>query len=51
MKNCERFNTKEEAAMAFNEAKRMFIPQGLLWQLAPFLDWLFETAKPEGGAK
>ena len=51
MKNCERFNNKEEAAMAFNEAKRLFIPQGLLWHLAPFLDWLFEDVNEEGGAK
>lgn len=47
-RNCDRFKTKEEAAMAFNEAKHVFIPQMLLWQLAEFLDWLFLPSEEEG---
>ena len=49
-RNCERFNTKEDAAMAFNEEKNTFIPQSLLWQLGEWLDWLFAPAK-KGAAK
>ena len=49
-RNCERFNTKEDAAMAFNEERNTFIPQSLLWQLGEWLDWLFAPAK-KGAAK
>ena len=47
-RNCDRFNTKEEAAMAFANEKKRWIPQGVLWELAPWLDWLFATAETKG---
>lgn len=43
-RNCERFKTKEEAAIAFANEKKQWIPQQVLWELAPWLDWLFATA-------
>ena len=42
-RNCDRFDTKEEAAMAFAEEKKQWIPQQVLWELAPWFDWLFAT--------
>ena len=42
-RNCDRFDTKEEAAMAFAKEKKQWIPQQVLWELAPWLDWLFAT--------
>lgn len=51
-RNCDRFQTKENAAMAFNKERSVFIPQSLLWQLGEWLDWLFAPAtEKEGGAK
>lgn len=44
-RNCDRFKTKEEAAIAFANEKKQWIPQQVLWELAPWLDWLFSTAK------
>lgn len=44
-RNCERFKTKEEAALAFANEKKQWVPQQVLWELAPWLDWLFATAK------
>lgn len=50
-RNCERFQTKEDAAMAFNKERSVFIPQSILWQLGEWLDWLFAPAtEKEGGA-
>ena len=43
-RNCDRFKTKEEAAIAFAKEKKQWIPQQVLWELAPWLDWLFATA-------
>lgn len=40
-RNCDRFKTKEEAAIAFANEKKQWIPQQVLWELAPWLDWLF----------
>lgn len=49
-RNCDRFQTKEDAAIAFNEERNVFIPQSILWQLGEWLDWLFATAtEKEGG--
>lgn len=43
-RNCDRFQTKEDAAMAFNKERSVFIPQSILWQLGEWLDWLFAPA-------
>ena len=43
-RNCDRFKTKEEAATAFANEKKQWIPQQVLWELAPWLDWLFAPA-------
>ena len=43
-RNCDRFKTKEEAAIAFANENKQWIPQQVLWELAPWLDWLFATA-------
>ena len=48
-RNCDRFKTKEEAATAFANEKKQWIPQQVLWELAPWLDWLFVTIEKEGG--
>lgn len=48
-RNCERFKTKEEAATAFANEKKQWIPQQVLWELAPWLDWLFVTMEKKGG--
>ena len=45
IRNCDRFKTKEEAAIAFANEKKQWIPQRVLWELTPWLDWLFATAK------
>jgi len=44
-RNCDRFKTKEEAAIAFANENKQWIPQQVLWELAPWLDWLFATAE------
>ena len=49
-RNCDRFKTKEEAATAFAKEKNLWIPQHILWDLAPWLDWLFATATEQKGA-
>ena len=48
-RNCDRFQTKENAAMAFNRERSVFIPQSLLWQLGEWLDWLFAPATDQEG--
>lgn len=48
-RNCDRFQTKENAAMAFNRERSVFIPQSLLWQLGEWLDWLFSPATDQEG--
>lgn len=47
-RNCDRFKTKEEAALAYAKECNAFIPQSILWQMGEWLDWLFAEAK--GGA-
>lgn len=44
-RNCERFKTKEEAALAYAEERNAFIPQSILWEMGELLDWLFAKAK------
>lgn len=44
-RNCDRFKTKEEAALAYAEECNAFIPQSVLWQIGEWLDWLFAEAK------
>lgn len=48
-RNCDRFQTKEDAAMAFNKERSVFIPQSILWQLGEWLDWLFAPATEKKG--
>ena len=48
-RNCDRFKTKEDAALAFADEMKQWIPQSVLWELAPWLDWLFATATKKGG--
>lgn len=48
-RNCNRFKTKEEAALAYAKERNAFIPQSILWQIGEWLDWLFAEAK--GDAK
>ena len=49
LRNCDRFKTKEEAALAYAGECNAFIPQSILWQIGEWLDWLFAEAK--GGEK
>lgn len=49
VRNCERFKTKEEAAIAFAKEKKQWIPQQVLWELAPWLDWLFAPSTERKG--
>ena len=48
-RNCDRFKTKEEAALAYAIECNAFIPQSILWQIGEWLEWLF--AEAEGEAK
>ncbi len=47
-RNCDRFKTKEEAALAYAEECNAFIPQSILWQIGEWLDWLFYETKKDG---
>lgn len=46
-RNCDRFKTKEEAALAYAREANAFIPQSILWQIGEWLDWIFAEAKGE----
>lgn len=48
-RNCDKFKTKEEAALAYAEECNAFIPQSILWQIGEWLDWLFAEANYERG--
>ena len=50
-RNCDRFKTKEVAATAFANEKKQWIPQQVLWELAPWLDWLFAPKNESEAAK
>lgn len=44
-RNCDKFDTKEESALAYAEECSTCIPQSILWQVGEWLDWLFAEAK------
>jgi hypothetical protein len=44
-RNCDRFKTREEAALAYVNECDAYIPQPMLLQIAKWLDWLFAEAK------
>ena len=46
-RNCDRFKTKEEAALVYVNECDAYIPQPMLLQTAKWLDWLFAEAKGE----